>query len=70
MTDDKLCGDCRHWLPWEEQPYRCRQGDCEKMPAGKLLTVDGVTYDYEGYSFEDECYDDCFNCFEPKEENE
>ena len=60
------CGDCVHWHEWEsERNDSCRRGDCDKIAKGTPFS-DG-RYTYDGYSFNDECYDDDFQCFEPKE---
>lgn len=70
MKMSNICGNCKHWHQWvsAKQPYaiRLRLGDCDKIPKGQKY-ADGK-YEYDGYSFEDECYDDEFNCFELKEQ--
>ena len=45
-------------------------GDCDKIPEGHQLTpsADGTIYTYDGYSFEDEVYDEEWGCFEPMPE--
>lgn len=44
-------------------------GDCDKYPSKTpYKTEDGDYEMYDGYSFEDESYDDVFGCFEPREE--
>ena len=61
------CGVCKHWHEWEKDAGQLAKGDCDKIPKGHEWTDEefGKTYQYDGYSFEDECYDDVFNCFEP-----
>ena len=67
-----MCGACKHWHEWSEerQEYKnTNMGDCDKIPKGKMLSYvlsDGEkhTDQYDGYSFEDECYDEAFGCFE------
>jgi len=65
------CGACAHWHLWEEeQEEGLRRGDCDKIEAGTEYGVseDGKQiYTYDGYSFEDECYDECLNCFEERD---
>lgn len=62
------CGNCKHWHEWpkEKQRWSLHLGTCDKIAKGTVF--DGSTYD--GYSFEDECYDEDFNCFEPLEDDE
>lgn len=38
-------------------------GDCDKIPRGTAYDE----FTYTGYSFEDECYDEEFHCFEEAE---
>ena len=45
-------------------------GDCDRIAKGTAFTFelsDGSVHEaeYDGYSFEDECYDEYFHCFEP-----
>lgn len=67
----KDCGGCRHWHEWprENQKYGLCQGDCDRIPKGKPFYSDDGSkeYHYDGYSFEDEGYDDEFHCFEMRE---
>lgn len=42
--------------------YGSHLGDCEKIKKGKPF-ADGK-FAFGGYSFEDECYDGEFGCFE------
>ncbi len=60
---DKPCGKCKHWHERKERKG-LRTGDCDKIAKGTLYNIGDKTYTYDGYSFEDEYYDDCFNCFE------
>ncbi len=71
------CGGCKHWKEWDNKRYErlgltytvttLAQGDCDKIPEGQKWTdEDGNTYTYDGYSFEDECYDEVMHCFEPE----
>jgi len=48
-------------------------GDCDRIPAGTVVsstfthpdgTEGSITYKYDGYSFEDECYDEDMHCYE------
>ena len=64
---DNLCGNCKHWHEFPTQKYRCKQGVCSKVLKGTTFTVENVTYEYDGWSFEDECYDDAFGCFEVRD---
>ena len=60
------CGECKHWHPHEVQEFpNCRSGDCDKIQKGTKYQ-DGEDYEYDGWSFEDECYDECLHCFERK----
>ena len=72
------CGNCLHWHEWSEhrhkeywgcyknwQPGDLAFGDCDKIDRGTLFS-DGENR-YDGYSFEDENYDEEFNCFEGRE---
>lgn len=61
---DNLCGNCKHWHEFKVNPYKCRQGACDKVPKGTAFTDEDVTYEYDGWSFYDEHYDDAFGCFE------
>lgn len=64
------CGNCKHWHPKPpaEQETGLLIGDCDKIPIGKELTPtpDGEIFTYDGWSFEDECYDEEWHCFEGK----
>ena len=79
------CGNCKHWHEWPEDRQKeywrnnlfagkewsagdLSFGDCDKVQSGTPF-ADGV-YTYDGYSFEDENYDEEFHCFEKKEEAE
>ena len=53
---DKCCGDCKHWHPKKIQQYTLRIGKCDKIKKG--------TKEFDGITFEDECYDDDLHCFE------
>lgn len=71
------CGNCKHWIerPEAKQRYFLHIGDCDKIPAGTCYEWDDSFGDhhmdvYMGYSFEDECYDEEFHCFEPEEEEQ
>lgn len=59
------CGNCKHWHEWppEKQEYHLHVGDCDKIPKGTVYDE----FTYTGYSFEDECYDEEFHCFEEAE---
>lgn len=43
-------------------------GDCDKIAKDTSYEDEYGTGHYDGYSFEDESYDDVFHCFEPREE--
>lgn len=69
---NNCCGNCKHWYIWDEEKQNCcwvSKGDCDKIPKGCSWYDEKFKkhFDYDGYSFEDECYDDVFHCFEPKE---
>lgn len=54
---------------YEYYEYTLKQGDCDKIPKGEVFHFtlsDGTEHEatYGGYSFEDECYDEYFNCYE------
>ena len=68
MSDDKYCRDCIHWNKRAEQDGKLLKGDCLRVPQGMNNTIDGSQYWYDGWSFEDEIYDDVFHCFEGKED--
>lgn len=41
------------------------KGDCDKVPKGtEWKDTEGNTYSYDGYSLEDECYDEVMGCYE------
>ena len=69
---NRCCGICKHWH--ERDEYKgggvLAIGDCDKIPEGHQLTpsADGTIYTYDGYSFEDEVYDEEWGCFEPMPE--
>ena len=64
------CGECKHWHGLKKQTY-CRMGICDKVEAGTPFECDdGNTYLFDGRPFEDEEYDDVFECFEEGESNE
>ena len=65
---EKRCGKCKHWHEHKVQKYKSKKGNCDKIVKGTAFVCEGEKYNYDGYSFEDECYDDCFNCFEAKNE--
>ena len=69
MPKPNYCGRCKHWHKRDEQTYSIDIGDCDKIPQGTKFTDDGNEYTYDGYSFEDELYDECMHCFEPKDGN-
>lgn len=50
----------------------CRLGDCDKIEKDRPYYSDGHdhVYTFDGYSFEDECYDEYFNCFEDDNDQE
>lgn len=62
----RCCGACKHWHEWEKDAGQLARGGCDKIPKGQEWTDEdtGNIYQYDGYSFEDECYDDVFGCFE------
>ena len=76
--EDHCCGACRHWHRWTMERERERWndpdrgedrlhfGDCDRIPKGTVVTskVEEYTYTYDGYSFEDECYDEDMQCYE------
>lgn len=63
------CGNCRHWHVWDKdkQKYNCLLGDCDKIQKGTVFECEGKSYTYDGYSFEDENYNDAFTCFEARQ---
>lgn len=67
MPKPNYCGRCKHWnkRPESEQTYSIDIGDCDKIKQGTKFVDDGKEYEYDGYSFEDEIYDNCMHCFEP-----
>lgn len=69
MPKPNYCGRCKYWHKRDEQTYSIDIGDCDKIPKGTKFVDDGKEYDYDGYSFEDELYDECMHCFEPKDSN-
>lgn len=69
------CGKCKHWHEWPEEKQDCilRIGDCDKISKGTPYEWKDRKHRvhrdlYCGWSFEDECYDDEYHCFEPVEE--
>lgn len=74
----KACGGCRHWHEWSEKRHKqfwdkcnvpwfpgdLRIGNCDRIARGTPMP-EGRGFD--GYAFEDECYDDCFGCFEEEQ---
>ena len=67
------CGNCKHWHERAKQDYCIFIGDCDKIPKGtqyEWIDRRGKSHTdmYCGYSFEDECYDEDFRCFEGIEE--
>ena len=74
LERNRMCGACKHWHEWSEerQEYKnCNMGDCDKIPKGRKFSYvlsDGEehTDQYDGYSFEDECYDEEFGCYESR----
>lgn len=63
MSEYRPCGQCKHWHEWENQNEKLKKGDCYKIPKGTSFDGDCK---YNGWSFEDEVYDDCFNCFDER----
>ena len=66
ISDDfqmpNYCKDCVHWHKRKHDPiYHLAIGDCDKIPKEAPYSD---KLKYAGYSFEDECYDDVFHCFE------
>ena len=67
--EHRCCGACAHWHIWDDanpEMDLCK-GDCDKIEAGTdyAISEDGKQiYTYDGYSFEDECYDEDLHCFE------
>ena len=62
------CGECKHWHELENQKYGCREGTCDKVSGGTPFECnDGNTYLFSGRTFEDEEYDDVFECFDELE---
>lgn len=71
MTDDKYCGQCKHWhkRPFLKQDTIIPIGDCDKIEKGRpypSCNKDEPFY-YDGWSFKDEVYDDVFHCWEEAE---
>lgn len=66
MDKPNYCGMCTHWHKRKEQHYSIDIGDCDKIVKGTKFVDGGQEYDYDGYSFEDECYDECMHCFEQR----
>jgi len=64
---ENLCGKCVHWHEWEKQKFHLRQGHCDKIAIGTKFG-DKMQYEFDDTSFEDECYDDEFHCFEQLKE--
>ena len=72
LKERRMCGACKHWHEWDEEKQEYKNsdlGDCDKIPKGKEFSYtlsDGEEYtaQYDGYSFEDECYDEEFGCYE------
>lgn len=64
------CGNCKHWHEWSRQEYNLHFGDCNKIPKGTKLkpTEDGTVFEFDGYAFEDENYNEEWGCFEASEE--
>jgi len=64
------CGNCKHWhvRPPAEQETGLLIGDCDKIPIGAEWTSspENVIYHYDGWSFEDECYDEDLHCFDAR----
>lgn len=61
----KECGGCKHWCAGEEsQKTGLTIGNCDKIPKGRKWESEGKTYFFDGETFEDECYNDDFGCFE------
>lgn len=66
---NKCCGNCKHWRKFEGKPYGLQIGDCCKITKGTNWTAESKSYVFDGICFEDNCYDNIWHCFEPKEEN-
>lgn len=80
------CQNCKHAHKWDDKrikeyedqfyfllgrlPIRCDRYDCDKIAKGTEWTEEGKTYSYDGYSLDGENYDEVFECFEPKTEQE
>jgi len=66
------CGNCKHWHERQEEchKYVLQIGDCDKIAKGTPMqpTEDGTIFEYDGYSFEDENYNEEWGCFEPPKE--
>lgn len=69
----RTCGNCRYWHKWTKEQidkywgddlhkWKLYFGSCDKIPEG--TEFEGNKFD--GIPFEDECYDECFNCWEEK----
>ena len=56
---------------WERPKNRYNFGWCDKIPKGTVYYCEeGHDYQYDGYSFADECYDEDLHCFESVESEE
>ena len=63
--NNKCCGKCKHWHE-KESKYKTPIGDCDKIPQDTYFECDGDGFRFDGETFEDEIYDDVFECFEEK----
>lgn len=66
----RACGVCKRWHERKEDANVLAIGDCDKIPKGTEWHDEETqkTYTYDGYSIEDEVYDEVFGCFEEVEE--
>lgn len=65
MSNYNQCGNCKHWHEIEEKVDVLRRGRCDKIPEGTYNeNCDGEGYRFPGTTFEDELYDEDFECFE------
>jgi len=71
--EHRCCGACKHWDAWDDNvPEELCRGGCRKIEAGTEFGIsdDGKTvFTFDGYSFEDECYDECLHCFEERKDH-
>lgn len=69
------CGNCAYWKEFSSEEYETRGGkhisrigNCSYIKKGTKFAFDeeGGPYEYDGYSFEDELYDEYLHCFVSK----